>query len=72
MVHAVCRCVPSHETGDTHYPQVIHEKDEEKINKIVEFAKQLGGVETQVVEDAAESKTIVSLKINYKKEIVNE
>jgi len=44
-------------------------KDQEKIDKIVEFVKHLGGInQIVVVEDAAESKTIVSLKINYKKE----
>ena len=48
-------------------------KDQEKIDKIVEFVKNLGGInQIVVVEDAAEAKTIVSLKINYKKEIANE
>lgn len=48
-------------------------KDQEKIDKIVEFVKQLGGInQIVVVEDVVESKTIISLKIDYKKEISNE
>lgn len=70
MVHAVCRCVPSHEESHTIYPQVIYEKNQEKIDKIVEFANQLGGVEIQVVEDAIEPKTIIAMKVNYKKRIL--
>lgn len=70
MVHAVCRCVPSHEESHTNYPQEFYEKDQEKIDKIVEFAKRLGGVEIQVVEDAIEPKTIIVMKVNYKKRIL--